>query len=313
MITITTMITTGKHHAARLWILALAAGTMLLSHAAASASSIIAPGATVHKVSAAFQFTEGPAVDAAGNVFFTDQPNDRIMQWSPDGTITPYLQPAGRANGMYFDRKGNLIACADEKNELWSIAPDRKVTVLIKDYQGKLLNGPNDVWVRPDNGLYFTDPLYKRPYWKRDPAPQQGGEHVYFLGADRATPLRVTEDLKQPNGIIGTPDGKILYVADIGAGKTYAYDIQADGTLRNKRLFCALGSDGMTIDNRGNLYLTGKGVTVFDPTGGKIEQIAIDEPWTANVGFGGADRQTLFITASKSVYTLRMLTKGVTK
>jgi gluconolactonase len=280
---------------------------------AADSSGIIAPGARVQKISGAFEFTEGPAVDRRGNVYFTDQPNDRIMKWNAaDGSISTFMQPAGRANGLYFDRKGNLIACADEKNELWSITPAGKVTVLVKNYQGKLLNGPNDAWVRPDNGLYFTDPLYKRPYWKRGPM-EQSGEHVYFLSNDRKTFIRVTDDLKQPNGIIGTPSGKTLYVADIGAGKTYAYDIRPDGRLENKRLFCELGSDGMTIDNRGNVYLTGKGVTVFDSKGKKIEHIDIEEPWTANVCFGGRDRKTLFITASKSVYSLPMQVKGITK
>ena len=279
----------------------------------ADSGGIIAPGARVQKISGAFEFTEGPAVDRRGNVYFTDQPNDRIMKWnSADGSISTFKQPAGRANGMYFDHKGNLIACADEKNELWSITPAGKVTVLVKNYQGKLLNGPNDTWVRPDNGLYFTDPLYKRPYWKRGPM-EQSGEHVYFLSNDRKTLIRVTEDLKQPNGIIGTPNGKTLYISDIGAGKTYAYDIRPDGRLENKRLFCELGSDGMTIDNRGNVYLTGKGVTVFDSKGKKIEHIDIEEPWTANVCFGGRDRKTLFITASKSVYSLRMQVKGITK
>ena len=283
------------------------------AHAAADSVGIIAPGARVQKVSGAFEFTEGPAVDRRGNVYFTDQPNDRIMKWnSADGSISTFKQPAGRANGMYFDHKGNLIACADEKNELWSITPAGKVTVLVKDYQGKLLNGPNDAWVRPDNGLYFTDPLYKRPYWKRGPM-EQSGEHVYFLSNDRKAFIRVTDDLKQPNGIIGTPSGKTLYVSDIGAGKTYAYDIRPDGRLENKRLFCELGSDGMTIDNRGNVYLTGKGVTVFDSKGKNIEHIDIEEPWTANVCFGGRDRKTLLIMASKSAYSLRMQVKGITK
>ena len=283
------------------------------SDAAADGGGIIAPGARVQKISGAFEFTEGPAVDRRGNVYFTDQPNDRIMKWNAaDGSISTFMQPAGRANGLYFDRKGNLIACADEKNELWSITPAGKVTVLVKNYQGKLLNGPNDTWVRPDNGLYFTDPLYKRPYWKRGPM-EQSGEHVYFLSNDRKTLIRVTDDLKQPNGIIGTPNGKTLYISDIGAGKTYAYDIRPDGRLENKRLFCELGSDGMTIDNRGNVYLTGKGVTVFDSKGKKIEHIDIEEPWTANVCFGGRDRKTLFIMASKSVYSLPMQVKGITK
>jgi len=286
--------------------------TLILSAAlpaTAAAESIIAPGAKLEKLSGEFQFTEGPAVDAEGNVFFTDQPNDRIMKWSVDGKLNTFLKPCGRANGLFFDKKGNIIACADENNQLWQIDPAGKTTVLVKGYQDKLLNGPNDVWVRPDNGLYFTDPFYKRDYWKRGPE-EQDGEHVYFLSADCQKLIRVTDDLKQPNGIRGTPDGKTLYVADIRAGKTYAYDIQPDGTLLNKRLFCELGSDGMTLDAEGNLYLTGKGVTVFNSKGLKIEHIDTGEPWTANVCFGGKDRHTLFITASKSLYSLRMRVKG---
>ena len=119
------------------------------------------------------------------------------------------------------------------------------------------------------------------------------------------------DDLRQPNGIIGTPDGKLLYVADIGASKTCRYRIQTDGSLKEKSLFCELGSDGMTIDSQGNIYLTGKGVSVFDSAGKKIEHIEVPEGWTANVCFGGKDRQMLFITASKSLYGLRMSVHGV--
>lgn len=124
----------------------------------------------------------------------------------------------------------------------------------------------------------------------------------------KATPAAM--DLKEPNGIIGTPDGKTLYVADIGAGKTYSYAVKPDGTLEDKKLFCEMGSDGMTIDAEGNVYLTGKGVTVFDKTGKKLMNIPIPEPWTANVTFAGKDRQLLFITASKKVYGLKMRVKG---
>src|SRR5438876_1028959 len=192
---------------------------------AAADSKIIAPGGRLEKLAGNFDFTEGPATDMHGNVFFTDQ-------------------------------------------------------------------------------------LYPRPYWKRDPAMKQDGQHVYFLGADRKNLKRVAADLKQPNGIIGTPDDKTLYVADIGAGKTYAYDIQPDGSLTNKRLFCELGSDGMTLDDEGNVYLTGRGVTVFDKAGKRIEHIDVPEPWTANITFGGKDRHLLFITASKSVYGLKMRVRG---
>jgi len=272
---------------------------------------IIEPGAKVKKLADGFKFTEGPAVDAEGNVFFTDQPNNKIHKWSIDGNLTTWHDSPGRSNGLYFDKRGNLLACADMHNELWSIDNSGKVTVLVKDYKGKLLNGPNDLWEGLKGGIYFTDPLYKRPYWTRDPAMQQDGQHVYYLTPGRKKLIRVTEDLVQPNGIIGTPDGKMLYVADIGDRKTYVYNIEADGTLSGKKLFCSMGSDGMTIDSEGNIYLTGRGVTVFNPAGEKIEQIPIDAGWTANVTFGGADRHTLFITAQTSLYGLQMRVKGV--
>ncbi len=276
-------------------------------------SPLVAPGAKLAKLSDGYLFTEGPAADRDGNIFFTYQPNDRIVRWDAStGTFSDWLKPAGRSNGMFFDPDGNLVACADSKNELWSIAPDKTVTVLVRDFGGKLLNGPNDVWVRPGGGLYFTDPFYKRPYWNRGPA-EQGGQHVYLLPSisSNATPRRVADDLKQPNGIVGTPDGKSLYVADIGASKTYRYAIQPDGSLASKTLFCEMGSDGMTLDSHGNVYLTGKGVTVFNPAGQKVAHVDVPEPWTANVRFGGKDRDLLFITASKAVYGIRMSTRGV--
>lgn len=275
----------------------------------AAPADLLAPGAQVEKLAGDCKFTEGPTCDDQGHVYFTDQPNDRILKWSVDGVLSTYKQPAGRANGMCFDHHGNLIACADEKNELWSIAPDGRVTVLLKDYQGKRLNGPNDVWVRPDNGLYFTDPFYKRPWWTHD-TMDQDGQHVYYLSPDRKTLKRVADDLKTPNGIIGTPDGKSLYVADLGDRKTYRFDIQPDGSLTGKTLLCEQGSDGMTIDEEGNLYLTGKGVMVFDASGRQIAHIPVPEPWSANVCFGGPDKHTLFITASTGLYAVKLRTRG---
>jgi gluconolactonase len=210
---------------------------------------------------------------------------------------------------LCFDGQGNLLACADEKNEMWSIDPKtKKVTVLLKDYQGKLLNAPNDLWVHPDGSIYFTDPMYARDYWKRDPKAQQDGQHVYRVAPGATAAERVVTDFKQPNGIIGTPDGKTLYVADIGDRKTWAFDVGADGKLSNKRLFCEMGSDGMTIDSEGNVYLTGRGVAVFDKAGKKVEQIDVPEGWSANVCFGGKDGRTLFITASKGLYAIKTRT-----
>jgi len=232
------------------------------------------------------------------------------LKWSVDGKLSTHMQPCGRSNGLCFDAQGNLWACADAKNELWCIAPDKKITVVLKNFAGKLLNGPNDVWIRPDGGMYFSDPFYKRNYWDRGPKEIEK-ECVYFLSADRKKIVPVIDDLQQPNGLIGTPDGKTLYVTDIKAKKTYQYEILPNGQLAGKKLFCEEGSDGMTIDNEGNVYLTGRGVTVFDPQGKKIKSIGIDAGWTANVCFGGKDRQTLLITTEKQLFGLRMRVHGV--
>ena len=275
----------------------------------ADLSPILKPGAAPVKLAGDFAFTEGPAPDKAGNVYFTDQPNDRIMVWSKKKGLSTFMQPSGRSNGLFFDNKGNLWSCADEQNELWRISPDKNVEVVIDKFNGKLFNGPNDVWVAPDGGIFFTDPFYKRPWWNHSDMPQEK-QCVYFLSADHKTLKRVVEDMVQPNGIVGTPDGKTLYIADIGGNKTWSYSINPDGTLDNKKLFCELGSDGMTIDTEGNIYLTGKGVTIFDKTGKKIGNIPVPEAWTANVCFGGKNRKTLFITASKGFYKIDTRVKG---
>lgn len=276
-----------------------------------AANTITAPGAHLTKIAGGFTFTEGPATDAKGDIYFTDQPTDRILKWqATDGTITTFLQGCGRANGTFFDAHGDLWTCSDEHNALWRISPGGEATVVIADYAGKRLNGPNDVWVRPDGGLYITDPFYVRSYWQHG-HQEQDTQGVYYLPPGGTMLVRVISDFVQPNGLIGTPDGKTLYVADIGAGKTYRYTVAPDGSLGDKHLFCPLGSDGMTIDSEGNVYLTGHGVTVFDHMGTGILHIPIPEDWTGNICFGGTDRRTLFITASKSVYTLAMRVHGV--
>lgn len=296
---------------AQLFLSVLLSGAAAAQSPAALGKGIAAPGAKLRLLADSFKFTEGPATDKEGNVFFTDQPNNRIMEWSVEGKLSTFMSDSGRSNGMYFDRSGNLYACADLNNQLWEIDPaTKKVTVLIEDYEGKKLNGPNDVWVRPDGGIYITDPFYKRDYWTRG-GMEQPGQYVYYLTPDHKKLTPVIEDMKQPNGIVGTPDGKRLYVADIGGNKTYVYSINQDGTLSDKKLFVDMGSDGMTIDNEGDIYLTGKGVTVFNAKGEKIDYIPIDKPWTGNIKFGGKDRKTLFITASDSLYSLRTRVHGV--
>jgi len=261
-------------------------------------------------ISKQFTFTEGASVDKKGNVFFTDQPNNKIWEYDTNGQLSLFMDSAGRSNGMYFDHKGNLITCADENDQLWSISPKKKIKVLVTNLNGKLMNGPNDIWVDNKGGIYITDPYYQRDYWKRKQSDLDG-EKVYYLSKDSHQPVMVDATLKKPNGIVGTADGKYLYVADIGDNKTYKYIINKDGSLADRKLVINQGSDGMTLDEKGNIYLTGNGVTIYNPLGEKIGHIAINEPWTSNLCFGGKGKNVLFITASTAVYTLKMNVKGI--
>jgi gluconolactonase len=297
----------------RTWMLAVALATGAAVTAAGEAqvpSNILAPGAHVEKLAGDFIFTEGPTADEAGNVYFVDQNNNRIMEWDVSGHLSTFLQPSGYANGMSVDGKGHLIACADEKNQLVSIdLATKAVTPLFNTYEGKLLNGPNDVWVNPVTGKYYiTDPYYPRTWWNR--GPKESPETVYVYSPDTKQLVRIIDDLVQPNGIVGTPDGKTLFVADIRGRQTFVYDIEPDGTVANKRPFAPSGSDGMTLDTDGNLYLTsGPAVQVYDKTGQHVESIPVPEV-PSNVVFGGADKTTLFITARTGFYAVKTRMHG---
>ncbi|MBM1106447.1 SMP-30/gluconolactonase/LRE family protein [Aurantibacter crassamenti] len=286
---------------------------LALSITSCKAQNIITEGAKLTLVSEEFEFTEGPAVAKNGDVYFTDQPNDRIVKWNAaDNTVSDWMTPSGRSNGLYFDAKGNLLSCADNKNELWQIDSEKNVTVLVDNFEGKKLGGPNDLWVDTKGGIYFTDPFYKRPWWDYT-EPEINARRVYYVNPQNKEVKIVAENFVMPNGIVGTADGKTLYIADIGDKKTYSFTINEDGSLTNRKLFTELGSDGMTIDSQENVYLTGDGVTVFDKTGKQINHISVPEKWTANVTFGGPKQNILFITAMDSVYTLEMAVNGIAK
>ncbi len=271
---------------------------------AAKSKPLVAPGAEAKKLAGDFKFTEGPAADAQGNVCFSDIPNNRILKWSVDGKLSTFLENSGGANGLYFDKDGNLIACQGVERRLVSISPKGEITVLADKYEGKKFNSPNDLWIDPKGGVYFSDPHYDK-----NQTMEQKDEHVYYLTPDRKNVTLVVSDMVRPNGLIGTPNGRRLYIADPGASKTYAYTINKDGTLSNKQLFASQGSDGMTIDSRGNVYLTGKGVTIYNRQGEKVQEIQVPEG-PSNVTFGGKDNQTLFITARTSLYSIPMEVKG---
>ncbi len=278
-----------------------------------SLGNVVADGATLQTVADGYKFTEGPACDAEGNVYFTDQPNDRILRFdAATGKVETWMQPAGRSNGLFFAPSGELIACADGKNELWAInVADKTHRVIVGSWQGKLFNGPNDCWVDANGTIYFTDPFYKRPYWQRGDK-ELHRQDVYRVSLDGEGLAVVASDFKQPNGIVGDPEKRLLFVADIGDGKTYRFRIADDGSLVDRTLHCESGSDGMTLDREGRLYITGReGVTVFDPQGKKLGSIATPEGWTANVCFGGKNRDELLITAGKGFFAIKMAARGL--
>jgi gluconolactonase len=298
---------------------------------------IIAQDAQIENLGDGYSFTEGPAVDKLGNVFFTDQPNDIIYKWDAiTGDITPFLEETGRSNGMAFDKDGNLIACADMHGEVWKIAPNGTHTVLVDNYKGKLLNGPNDVWINPvTGGMYITDPMFPRGYWDDDDPRKQDwppthseqadagkGGHVYYLAPGSDSLVRVTTQSEWdadswPNGVVGTPDGKKLYVnkwQGDDMGGTWVFKINPDGSLSNMKKFTDMGGDGMSMDNRGNIYISNSlGVNVFDPKGKKLVTIFTGGGSTNNV-FAGPDEKTLFITGPvDKVNALKMKVSGVEK
>ncbi len=269
-------------------------------------SEVIARNGELVQIKDGFTFTEGGAKDAQGNIYFTDIPNNRIHKWNPKtNKVSVFKEDSRGANGCWIDKKGNLIVCEHQGRGLYQVDKDGNRITIIDAYEGKKLNSPNDLWMDKRGGIYFTDPRYGK---NRDDM-EQDGEHVYYLSPNRKKLTRVADDLVRPNGVLGTPDGTTLYIADHGGGNTYAYDIKSDGTLKNKRLFVDEGSDGVTLDHKGNVYLTSSAVRIFSSDGKFIEEIVTPKN-PANVSFGGEENKTLFITARDAVYSIEMKVKG---
>lgn len=266
----------------------------------------------VEKLHGGFGFTEGPAADAAGNVYFTDIRNDRIHKVTPDGTLSIFVEPAGTCNGLmvYGDR---LLACS-MKGSLKSFSLiDGSETVLAAEHNGARFNAPNDVVIDQSGGIYFTDPRFRSP----KPYPQ-GKEAVYYRAANGKV-TRVVENDFAPNGVILSPDEKTLYVIPTFERRMWAYPVTSPGQLGEGRVFCELvqkekggngGGDGLTVDTNGNLYITsGLGLQVFSPAGKHLGTIAIPEQ-PANASFAGKDRRTIYVTARTSVYTVEVEAQG---
>lgn len=280
----------------------LTATLVLTQPACAAESDLIAAGAEVIEVQGGFGFLEGPVSDVAGNLYFSDIDNNRLHKLAPNGDLSSFHEPSNRANGLTLDLDGGLLICEQEAGRLVKMDGNGNITVVADGYQGKPFNSPNDAWVHPNGSIYMTDPRYQYPVGSL----AQAGEYVYRISADRQVVTAIITDIPKPNGVVGTEDGQTLYIASTELRKVFRYDVNGDGTVSNRTEFADQGSDGMTLDEHGNVYLTWMGgVSIRNPAGEEIAFIETEQ-MPANVGFGGRDGRTLFMTSRTSLYSLRM-------
>lgn len=287
--------------------LSLPLAALLMSACAAQSGELRSSADEPQLLADGFAFTEGPIADAQGNVYFSDIPNNRIHYWSiEDSELSVYRDDTMGANGLFFGPEGRLHAAEGGGARIIRMDDRGRVEVLVDNHNDRPFNSPNDLWIDDNGGIYFTDPRYG----DESDLPQPG-YFVYYLppGSDTARPI--ITGLERPNGIIGTTDGDTLYVADHGGDRTWAYHIETPGSVTSKRLVADQGSDGVTLDRRGHLYLTGGNfVSVYNPaTGERIDQIEFPQA-PSNMTFGGPDRRTLFVTARTGFYSIPMSVEG---
>jgi len=271
---------------------------------------LIAHGARLDKVAGNFGFTEGPVWDPRGFVYVSDEEKNRVSRVYPDGRVETLLE-IGDPDGSTLDANGNLITTASVLRAIIQVDSTGKYKVLADKYEGKKFNSPNDIIFGPDGALYFTDPTLDLPKGEKQELSFQG---VYRLGADGSLRL-LTSDVNQPNGLAFSPDGHRLYIDDSRNREIRVYDVGANGELKNGRLFGKEEGrggvpDGMRVDKKGNLFVTGPGgIWIWNPDGNHIGTIILPES-PANLNWGDRDHRTLYITARTSVYRLKTKTRG---
>jgi gluconolactonase len=276
---------------------------------AANTAFAIDFNAPIKKVAGDFKFTEGPVwVAAKGQLFFSDIPANRIVRYK-DGKCETFRTPSGHSNGLTFDKQGRLIACEHGPRRVTRTEADGKITVLAERYERKRLNSPNDVVVRSDGAIYFTDP----PFGVKREERELDFQGVYRISPDGKTLTLAAKDFLMPNGLASSPDEKILYVNDTGRGHIRAFDVAADGTLTKGRVFASRtpGADGMKVDTQGNVFCTSTtGVMVFDRTGKHLGTFSVPEQ-PANCAFGDADWKSLYMTSRTGLYRVRLTVPGL--
>lgn len=280
--------------------------------------SVVAAGASVKKLAGNMKFTEGPVwLPAQKKLVFSDIPNSKLMQWTEAGGLAEFRQ-SEKSNGNILDLQGRLVTCQHDGRNLVRTEADGKITVLIDKFEGKRFNSPNDVAVRSDGTLWFSDPS-----WGLQGPHEIPGHFVFKYDPESKKVEAVIKDLAMPNGIVFSPDETRIYVADTGGNTkhpdaafhklpagVHCYEVSKAGVLGKKLFATKEGSDGMRVDVKGRLYTTnGPAVNVFDADGKLLEKIPVPEN-PANIAFGGDDYQTLFITARTSLYSVKLNVAG---
>jgi gluconolactonase len=268
--------------------------------------------AKVEKVAGGFRFVEGPVWSPEGYLLFSDIPANQIIKYVPGSAPAVFREPSGNSNGLTYDRSGRLLICEHTRRRVTRLETDGQLTVLAESYEGKRLNSPNDIVARSDGTIFFTDPPYGIPQGEKQELPFQG---VYKMSPDGKLSL-LADDFERPNGVALSPDERTLYVDDTARGHVRAFHVARDGSVSNGRVLAELksdrkgGPDGMKVDRKGNLYVTGPGgVWVFDKTGKHLGTIVMSE-LPANCGWGDKDFRTLYLTARTGLYKIRLRVPG---
>jgi gluconolactonase len=273
---------------------------------------LISKDAKLETVATGFKFTEGPLWDKSGFVYVSDEGQNKIFRVYPDGRSEQFAEIRD-PDGNTFNRKGQLITCASQFRVVAAIASDGSYKVFADKYEGKKFNSPNDIVLGPDGALYFTDPSLDLPKGETQELPFQG----IFRMDDSGSLRLLNKEMSQPNGLAFSPDGKKLYVDDTKLNEIRVFDVSANGDLSNGRVFGKQegpprsgSSDGMKVDKKGNLYVTGPmGIWIWAPDGKHLGTIVMPES-PANLAWGDRDFRTLYITAKTSVYRLKTKMQG---
>lgn len=281
---------------------------------------LLPPDAALERIATGFRFTEGPVWDPRTSwLYFSDIPANRIFRWSEGGGAEIYREPSRKSNGLTWDLQGRLLACEHAGRRVSRTLEDGTVEPVVETYDGRRLNSPNDLVLRSDGALYFSDPPYGlTPEFGEVGEQEQPLNGLYLLRPGEAEPVLVGSDFDRPNGLAFSPDERRLYVADTPRYRIRVFDVAADGALSGGEVFAQLREeagvgrpDGMKVDVEGNLYTTGPGgLWIVSPSGEVLAHLRLPEK-SANCAWGDADYRSLFITASTSVYRLRTLVPGI--